>query len=215
MNRTKIEWCDYTWNPVVGCKNGCSYCYARKIYTRFNSPDGSFSDIKVYEDRLYQPLKVKKPSIIFVGSMTDLFAQWMNTEHYVNRILDVIRECPRHTFIFLTKSPLGYKRIKKYPKNCWLGVTVTGVDDWRKTAALHTFKRDNLKFISIEPILDTIATGYFWLADWVILGGLTPKSVHKQKWIKDFLDLGKKSNVPVFMKKNLNWRGKLRQEFPK
>ena len=43
MNKTKIEWCDATWNPVVGCKHGCDYCYAKRIAARFggyNRGDG-------------------------------------------------------------------------------------------------------------------------------------------------------------------------------
>ena len=68
MQKTKIEWCDYTWNPVVGCKHGCSYCYARKISTRFN---GNFEPT-FYPKRLNDKMP-KKPSKIFVCSMADLF----------------------------------------------------------------------------------------------------------------------------------------------
>ena len=212
MNKTKIEWTEWTWNPVVGCQRGCHYCYARKIFQRFHKSN-KFTDVRLYPERLEQPLRIKKPSKIFVGSMCDLFAEWTPIE-YIKKVMEVVKQCPHHTFQFLTKSPFGYRRIKKYPKNCWLGITVTSNRDWGQAVRLVKVKRDNLKFISIEPILGKIDTSYFSLCDWVILGGLTPKPIHKQQWIKDFLYNNRKLNLPIFMKNNLNWRGKLRQEFP-
>jgi protein gp37 len=211
MNETKIEWCNYTWNPIVGCKRGCHYCYARKIHQRFH-PNIPFNEISNWDERLEQPLKVKKPSRIFVGSMSDI-EYWRKYD--INNILEIIKQCPQHTFMFLTKSPYTYRRIRKYPQNCWLGFTVTNKKEWGQARKMVKVKRNNLKFINIEPILDRIDTSYFWLFDWIILGGLTPKPIHKQQWIKDFLDNGRKMPTPVFMKNNLNWHGKLRQEFPK
>ncbi len=211
MNKTKIEYCDYTWNPLVGCKRGCSYCYARKIHQRFH-PDIPFDEISNWDERLEQPLKVKKSSRILVGSMSDI-AYWRKCD--IVNVLNIIRQCSQHTFLFLTKSPYTYRRIRKYPKNCWLGFSVTSRKEWGQAVRMVRVKRDNLKFISIEPILDKIDTSYFWLIDWIILGGLTPKPVHKQQWIRDFLYNGRKLSIPVFMKNNLHWQGKLRQEFPK
>ncbi|MCQ9206249.1 MAG: phage Gp37/Gp68 family protein [Omnitrophica bacterium] len=205
-----IGWAEKTWNPVTGCLNNCPYCYARKIGLRFT---GHFKPT-FHSKRLSEPYSVK-PSKIFVCSMADLFAPWIPKE-WIEQIIEVIKNNPQHTFMFLTKYPLGYRRIRKYPKNCWLGVTVTRRSDWFKVAQMHYFERDNIKFVSIEPILDCIDTCYFWLADWIILGGLTPKPVHKSEWIEEFLDLGSKLKTPVFMKSNLKpiWKGKLRQEFP-
>lgn len=209
-----IGWCDYTWNPVTGCKNTCPYCYARRIRQRFY-PEMPWSEIIRFDERLEEPLKLKKPARIFVGSMTDLFARWMPIDN-IKDIIEVIKQCPQHTFLFLTKNPYGYRRIKKFPKNCWLGVTVTSRKEWGKAVKLVRVKRDNIKFISIEPILDRIDTCYFSLCNWVILGGLTPHPVHKAKWINDFLELNRKLKLPIFMKDNLKpiWRGKLKQEFP-
>lgn len=213
MKKSNIDWCDHVLNPVIGCKHNCSFgCYAerdnkfRKWVKKWNEPEVKYGWIKKLKT-------IKEPSRIFVGSLTDLFGDWV-PEDWITKTLSTIDYYPQHTFMFLTKNPKRYKEFN-FPKNCWLGVTVTGIDDWRNVAMLHTTPKNNLKFVSIEPILDVIATGYFWLADWIILGGLTPKPVHKQKWIKDFLDLGRKSGRPIFMKKNLNWKGKLRQEYPK
>jgi len=138
MNKSKIDWCDYTWNPVTGCFHGCEYCYARKIDKRFG--DGNFTPT-FHPERLQEPLKVKKPSKIFVGSVSDLFGDWFwqvskepgtvtsyNMGMVVGKILDVVKQCPQHTFIFLTKNPKGMQGFN-FPSNCLCG---TSVEDQEK-----------------------------------------------------------------------------------
>ena len=71
MNKTKIEWTDYTWNPVTGCKRNCWYCYGKRIRRRF-FPEVPWTKLMWFDERLEEPLKVKKPSKIFVGSMSDI-----------------------------------------------------------------------------------------------------------------------------------------------
>lgn len=154
MNKTKIEWCNYSWNPLVGCKRGCPYCYARKIFNRFN-PTMPFEQISNWDERLEQPLKIKKPSRIFVGSMSDI--EFWSKAQMIN-VLDIIKQCPKHIFIFLTKNPYAYRKFGKYPKNCWLGFTVTRREEWGRAVKMVRVKRDNLKFINIEPILGEINT---------------------------------------------------------
>jgi protein gp37 len=133
----------------------------------------------------------------------------------MKNVLDIIKQCPQHTFIFLTKNPYAYRKFGKYPKNCWLGFTVTSKKEWGKAIMMKQIKGRNLKFINIEPILGEIGIFHFWLFDWVILGGLTPQSVHQQSWIENFLEVGRGSSTPIFMKNNLHWQGKIRQEWPK
>lgn len=72
MNRTAIEWTDWTWNPVTGCRGGCEYCYARAFAQRFNK--GNFEP-EFHADRLDQPLKHKKAARVFLGSVTDMFGE--------------------------------------------------------------------------------------------------------------------------------------------
>jgi len=99
MQKTKIEWCDYTWNPVVGCRRGCSYCYAKRLNDRFGMiPD--FSVPTFFPERLNDKFP-KKPSKIFVGSMTDI-CFWKR--EWMDEVLKVIRKQPQHTFMFLTKD---------------------------------------------------------------------------------------------------------------
>lgn len=167
-----IGWAEKSWNPVVGCKRGCPYCYARKIHQRFN-PDIPFNEISNWDERLEQPLKVKKPSRIFVGSMSDI-EYWSVAQ--MRNVLEIVNQCPQHTFMFLTKNPYTYRRIRKYPKNCWLGVTITNHKDICQLKIIQNIQCENKKFISFEPLLENIATNKEFNLngiDWCIIGGLT------------------------------------------
>lgn len=167
MNKTKIEWTDYVWNPVRGCLHNCPYCYGKRIDRRFG--DGSFTPT-FHPERLQEPLKVKKPSRIFVGSMADLFGDWewvdksggfvAYSANVINSILNIAEQCPQHTFIFLTKNPKGMQGFD-FPDNCWCGTSVENQEkyDERKPELLKV----NCKtlFISYEPALGPINFGWF------------------------------------------------------
>lgn len=129
--KTKIDWCDATWNPVTGCLHGCEYCYAKRIAERFSTeqkykrpyepvlpvptrrvrtkpepyPYGFKPTFHRY--RLDEPQHWKKPRNIFVCSMADLFGEWVPDEW----IAEVFRACdaaPQHRYLFLTKNPDRY-----------------------------------------------------------------------------------------------------------
>jgi protein gp37 len=205
MNNVKnsIGWADFTWNPAVGCKRGCPYCYAKKIYQRFNTD--KFEDMHYYDVRLKEPYKIKKPSKIFVGSMSDI-CYW--TVEYTNKIIQVAKENPQHTFMFLTKDGTIYEKYR-FPKNCWLGITYT--EHWRMS---YHGSDKNIKFMSIEPLLkylDIMDIGDQF--DWYIIGGLSPKIAHKAKWVDSLIETVKKYNTPIFLKSNLKYDRVIKQ-FP-
>jgi len=201
MNKTKIEWCDYTWNPVVGCERGCSYCYAKRIFQRFNKID-KFEDLTFYPERLKDSFP-KRPSKIFVGSMSDICywrLEWMN------QVLEVIKKHPEHTFMFLTKDGSIYGDYV-FPENCWLGITYT--KHW-KFSCMHENKK-NKRFISIEPLLeelDGLDIGALW--DLVIIGGLTPKPAHKKEWVDKIIKHCQDCGINYFLKSNLGYKGSSR-----
>jgi protein gp37 len=205
MNKTKIEWTDYTWNPVTGCLNGCEYCYAHKIGKRFK---GTFKPT-FHPKRLLQPYKLKKPSKIFVCSMADLFGDWVSDD-WISRVISTANNNRQHIFQFLTKNPKRYKEFT-FSDNCWLGQTVVEKDDYR------FIDNNNIKFVSFEPLLNNEIGNYRFPADWYIIGGLTPKPKHTEMAVRLILSQAEYFGTPVFMKKNLKpiWKGKLRQEFPK
>lgn len=216
MHKTKIDWCDYTWNPIWGCRNNCPYCYARKTAERWGK---SFEPH--WMERNFQSPMPKEPARIFVNSMSDIM-YWEPEWWY--RVLDKIELNPQHIFIFLTQDPRAYYIMFEYlrwndhiSKNCWLGATATA--EWplqQAQSRLLPLTRDFLTFISIEPMLWPIHTDVIdrKIIEWIILGAETGnragKVVPAECWIQPFLEL----EIPLFMKRNLPWSGPWRKEFP-
>jgi protein gp37 len=104
---TTIEWTDRTWNPVTGCTKvspGCDGCYAETIAHRFAGskafPNGF--DVTLHEDRVDAPFRWKKPSRVFVNSMSDLFHQDV-PDLVITHVFDAMEANPQHTFQVLTK----------------------------------------------------------------------------------------------------------------
>jgi len=218
MNRTRIDWADYSWNPVTGCRNGCWYCYGKKIRKRFY-PDIPYGQIICHPERFEEPFRIRKPSRIFVGSVTDLFAPWM-PKAYGAKAIEVAGKIPRHTFIFLTRHPYRY-RYFNFPENCWLGTTITGEENREKLESLYreiTIVNGNINFISFEPLLgatyfkEFITTGN--KPCWVIIGGLTGyRHVFEKSWAEEIITHAKSLGIPIFVKKNLRFPEKIMQ-FP-
>lgn len=190
MNKTKIEWCDYTWNPITGCRNNCWYCYAKKIAMRFS---GHF-DPTIHYNRLDEKMP-KKPSKIFVGSMCDMFGEWIQPA-WIKMVLDVVKNNPQHTFQFLTKNPSRYSDFY-FPDNCWLGTTIESPEFGNRMKSFASIK--NYKFISIEPLLGDFTGMNFDNFDLVIVGAMSGKKVvtPKKEWIYSI----KHNNI--FVKNNI------------
>ena len=214
MQKTKIEWCDYSWNPVKGlCPNACWYCYARAMYKRFKWNPRIRAD-----DKAFCAPSPGKPTRIFVGSTIDLFHPQIPSP-WLHKIIWRAGTEPDHTFIFLTKNPARYAEFD-FPKNCWLGTTVTRREDMGKIC--HLGRKENIVFISYEPLLDHIAFPSDWV-DWVIVGAMTGPGANKhqphKEWVEKIVRRAKRDgiNIPVFLKNNLKpiWGPDLIQECPK
>jgi protein gp37 len=216
MNKTKIEWCDYTWNPVTGCLHGCEYCYARRIAERFKGkafPEGFAPTF--YPNRLDEPKKLKKPSRIFVVSMGDLFGGWVSPV-WINRILRVAEECPQHTFIFLTKNPTGMRGYN-FLDNCWCGTSIENQEATKKRIPELLKVSAPVRLVSIEPMLGPVdLTNFCNKLNWIIIGAQTgPKAVKpKPEDVRSIIDLAQEQGIPLFLKDNLKWPEKI-QEFPR
>lgn len=103
---TGIEWTDETWNPTTGCtkvSEGCDNCYAERIANRFGGP-GYFDTVRLHPDRLDKPLHWRKPRMVFVDSMSDLFHGDVPDE-FIAQVFTVMAMAPEHTFQVLTKRP--------------------------------------------------------------------------------------------------------------
>ena len=210
MNKTKIEWCDWTWNPVTGCLNNCSYCYARRHYHRFS---WSFKP-QFHPNRLNEPMKVKTSDRIFVGSVSDLWGKGVEP-CWRAEVFKLIEKCPVHTYIMLTKQPHRIENFKEIPKDVWLGVSIAGQQDaWR---ADHIKEFMGIKFISFEPLLSPVDFQEPWLAgiNWVIIGGLTgsKRFMPPKEWIEGIIKEARSMEIPIFLKDNLHYPEGI-QEFP-
>lgn len=261
MNKSKIEWTDYSWNPITGCYHPCPYCYARKQSARFagdvrlNTTDQRCQKITHGEKQLYVleepfilrnnravafpfgfaptfhtyrldwPQKVKNGANIFVGSMADVFGEWVPDE-WIERIFDACDKAPQHNYIFLTKNPKRYielaeKKLLRTGDNYWYGSSTP-------TPETEFFFHDQVNtFVSIEPILApftelTDANGVAKKVDWVIIGAETGNRKAKVKpefdWIKEIVLSADSAGVPVFMKDSLIaivGEKNMRRDFPK
>jgi protein gp37 len=179
MKSSKIEWTDATWNPSVGCDKvsaGCKFCYAEVMAQRLQAMGTpGYEDefqFKILPDRLYIPLKTKKPTKFFVNSMSDLFHEEMPFE-FLDNIFEVISETPHHQYQILTKREKVLTRYfakHSVPKNVWLGVTVESSKTKYRIDALRSIE-SKIRFLSIEPLLEDVGQLNLTGIHWVIVGG--------------------------------------------
>ena len=229
MQKTTIEYCDYTWNPVTGCYGPggtkeqpryCPYCYAKRIAERFRGtkafPNGF--EPTFHMDRITAPWSIRKRSRIFVCSMADMFGDWV-AKREIERILRTVRECEYQTFIFLTKNPKRLAEFNPWPENAWVGATATDHPMYDGAITDLSNVRATVRFISCEPLLSPIsAYELSGNVDWLILGAKTnPLRLPQRGWVDDIEQHADKWNIPVFEKNSLASlfpERKLRQEWP-
>lgn len=240
-----IEWTDYTWNPIGGCFHNCRWempdgsvadCYAKDTAEGIASaayPHG-FEHHYFHLDRLTEPLSVKKPSKIFLDSMSDLMGHWV-PDNEIALVFNAIDNAHWHTFQLLTKNPkrlLAFRNSHSLPRNLWIGASMP--PDWMWTSrvpmrtqgtmlhkALDTLAQlhNNVTWMSFEPLswdVSDIVDQYPFTLDWAVIGAATngrqayqPDPQHVESLI-DVLDY---QSVPVFFKGNLEWEPR-REEWP-
>jgi len=214
-----IGWATATWNPATGCTRGCPYCYAREMHHRFEKVWGYDFTPQLHPERLRQPYRWRKPRLVFVCSMGELFELERGD---VIKVLQVCEENPRHRFLILTKRAEELRRYH-YPENVWLGVTVTGAADEYRIWHLVAGTNAKVKYVSFEPLLSNPRLDLDLCGiDWVIIGGrrrvtwpkLLPKFIPKRWWVKIIIREARRVGAAIFLKDNLEWPEKIR-EWPK
>jgi protein gp37 len=213
-----IEWTDSTWNPVTGCtkiSRGCDNCYAERFAERFRDvpghPFASGFDLTLRWERLDQPLLWRRPRMVFVNSMSDLFHKEVLRD-FVDRVFETMERATWHTFQVLTKrSSLmrDYLRNRygggRGPAHIWCGVSVE--DRRAKSRITHLRAAPaGLRFLSIEPLIGPVGEIDLTGIDWVIVGGESgpnarPVSI---EWAREIRDQCLQANVAFFFKQ---WGG--------
>jgi len=193
---------------VVGCPNNCPYCYGRnRVAKRLAHRCKLCGEYKIHPhlERLNQPIGLAKPSTIFINSLSDL-AFW-ETE-WKRRLIEVMRKCPQHTFLGLTKFP--EKVFAKFPDNFWLGMTIDKKTQASKLGYLKELKGGRAVkniFVSFEPLLEGLGDINLGYIDWVIIGAETGnrsnKITPKWEWIYHIMILAKAEGIPIFIKNNV------------
>ncbi len=212
MNRTRIEWTDFTWNPLVGCLHGCRYCYARRQARRqlHRCEACARFEPHLHPERLEEPAHVRTTARIFCCSMGELFGPWVDPS-WTRLVLETAGKCPRHTFQFLTKSPHRLAEFE-FPENCWVGTSIeSDASLWRKEALLRA--RARVRFVSFEPLLGPMPGLSLDGLGWVIIGAETgPRKVSAERsWVQGIIDAARAASVPVFVKNNVHWHEPLRE----
>lgn len=216
MRQTKIEWAEITWNPVTGCSKvseGCRFCYAESMAIRLQAMGirkyKKGFQLAIHPDTLQEPFKWKKPRVVFVNSMSDLFHKDIPLE-YLQKVFNVMQRNSQHIFQVLTKRAdvlrnYDKKGLLSWHNNIWMGVTVENNDVVDRVDKLRQ-TRAKVKFLSCEPLLEALPELDLHGIDWVIVGGESGKRPRpmKEEWVHDIREQCQAANVPFFFKQ---WGG--------
>ena len=217
--RTAIEWTDATWNPVTGCTKvsaGCDHCYAERIAERFRGveshPFEQGFDLRLWPQRLKQPLRWRQPRRVFVNSMSDLFHKNI-PRSFVEAVFVTMERAYWHQYQVLTKrSSLlqafvnGRYKETPAPSHIWLGVSL---EDRRALRRVDHLRQTNasVRFLSVEPLLESLGKMDLESIDWVIVGGESGPSFRAMKpdWARKVRDQCVEAGVAFFFKQ---WGGR-------
>jgi protein gp37 len=191
MSQSAIEWTEMTWNPTTGCDKisaGCKHCYAEVMARRLQAmgiekyKDGF--ELRLHDDSLMIPYEWKKPKVVFVNSMSDLFHKDVPLS-FIQKVFDVMNDTPKHTYQILTKRAERLYELHdklNWTTNIWMGVSVENekvkerIDFLRETNA-------KVKFLSCEPLIGPLQTLNLEKIHWVIVGGESGRKARPmQEW---------------------------------
>lgn len=211
---SSIEWTESTWNPLTGCTKispGCKHCYAERMALRLKAMGkenyrNGFK-LTLHENALEKPLEWKKPQMIFVNSMSDLFHKDVPFE-FIEKVFDVMNRAHWHQFQVLTKRSERLVELSpslRWTDNIWMGTSVENekykfrIDHLRQVGA-------RIKFLSLEPLLGPLGQLDLSGIDWVIVGGESGPGARpiKEEWVIEIRDQCLQKNVPFFFKQ---WGG--------
>ncbi|GAA1592537.1 DUF5131 family protein [Kribbella hippodromi] len=222
-DKSAIEWTEATWNPTTGCDRvsaGCDNCYALALSKRLKAmgaakyqtdgdprTSGPGFGVAVHSSALHIPLSWRRPRLVFVNSMSDLFHAKVPTS-FVQEVFEVMRRTPQHTYQVLTKRSLRLKRIApklSWPSNVWMGVSVESADHYERISDLASTPAA-VRFLSCEPLLGPLPALPLEAVDWVIAGGESGPNARplEADWVREIRDQCVHTGTPFFFKQ---WGG--------
>jgi len=214
MAQSSIEWTEMTWNPTTGCNKisaGCKYCYAEVMTRRLEAMGiEKYKDgftVRTHEDSLRTPYEWKKPKVVFVNSMSDLFHKDVPFE-FIQKVFAVMNDTPQHTYQVLTKRAERLYELHhklNWTNNIWMGVSV---EDSRVTERID-YLRDTdakVKFLSCEPLIGALPNMNLTNIDWAIVGGESGRKARpmQESWVWDIKQQCDQKGVAFFFKQ---WGG--------
>ena len=214
-----IEWTDTTWNPVTGCTKvspGCDHCYALTFAERFRGVPGhpfeNGFDLTLRPERLAQPLTWKKPSTVFVNSMSDLFHRDIPDE-YIIGVFATMKSAPQHQLQVLTKRAERLERLSRridFAPNVWVGVSVESPIYFGRIKHLQRVPA-SVRFLSCEPLLAALPKIPLEGIDWVIVGGESGHGARPMDgdWVRAIRKQCQAKNVAFFFKQ---WGGRQKKK---
>jgi len=209
-----IEWTEATWNPVTGCtkiSQGCKNCYAERLARRLQRMGvprykNGFKPT-LHPDILELPKTWRKPRLIFVNSMSDLFHKDVPVE-YILRVFETMNACSQHTFQVLTKRSARLAAISTklvWPANIWMGVSVEDIKVVHRINDLRLVPAA-VRFLSLEPLIGSVGELNLNGIHWVIVGGESGPRARKMDiaWVEEIFKQCRAASVPFFFKQ---WGG--------
>ncbi len=214
MSQSSIEWTEMTWNPTTGCDKisaGCKYCYAEVMTRRLMAMGiDKYSDgftIRTHSDALNIPYTWKKPKVVFVNSMSDLFHPEVSLE-FIKAVFEVMNDNPQHIFQVLTKRAERLNQVNEqlnWTNNIWMGVSV---EDEKVTDRIDFLRetKAKVKFLSCEPLIGPLMNLNLSKIDWAIVGGESGRKARPMKewWVWDIKQQCQEQEVLFFFKQ---WGG--------
>jgi protein gp37 len=211
---SSIEWTEMTWNPVTGClkvSQGCKHCYAERMAKRLHAMgsrryENGFKPTLHY-DLIDLPRHWKKPRLIFVNSMSDLFQEDV-PEDFIRAVFATMEACPQHTFQILTKRSERLRDLGSnlpWPSNVWMGVSVEDARVIHRITDLAAVPAQ-VRFLSCEPLIGPLENLPLDGIHWVIVGGESgPFSrLMQREWVDSIHRQCLRTNVAFFFKQ---WGG--------
>ena len=215
---TAIEWTEATWNPVTGCSkvsSGCRNCYAARFAARLQAAGNpryvNGFRVTLHPDMLTIPSRWKRPRLVFVNSMGDLFHENVPLR-FIQSVFGEMEECRRHVFQLLTKRPERAAELSPelpWPSNVWMG---TSVEDESVIDRVDWLRRipAKIRFLSLEPLLGPLPDLRLDGIHWVIVGGESGPGARPMlpDWVRDIRDRCVDEMIPFFFKQ---WGGRNRK----